>query len=108
MHDLSEQLREWSTSLAESVEPTDLDNIKGHGPPGPTHATRRWLAVAASIVVIVAGIAAVATLDDDDPDPVTPAINPPASAPVPESTRTHRQIRRLRTPQRFSAGPATT
>jgi hypothetical protein len=89
MHDLSEQLREWSTSLAESVEPTDLDNIKAsRASRTDAFATRRWLAVAASVVVIVAGIAAVATFGDDDSDPVTPATDPPASAPVPESTST--------------------
>jgi hypothetical protein len=89
MHDLSEQLREWSTSLAESVEPSDLVNIKASRPSGTdAFATRRWLAVAASVVVIVAGIVAVATFGNDDPDPVTPAANPPATAPVPEPTST--------------------
>jgi hypothetical protein len=88
VHDLSEQLREWSTSLAESVAPTDLDNLEARQASRADTGTRRWLAVAASIVVIVAGIAAVATLDNNDPDPVTPATNPPATAPVPEPTST--------------------
>jgi hypothetical protein len=89
VHDLSEQLREWSTSLAESVEPTDLDSIKAsRASRTDAFAARRWLAVAASVVVIVAGIAAVATFGNDDPDPVTPATNPPGTAPVPESTST--------------------
>ncbi len=88
MHDLSEQLREWSTSLAESVAPTELDAIKASQTSRTDTETRRWLAVAASIVVIVVGIAAVATLGNDDPEPVTPATNPPATAPVPESTST--------------------
>jgi hypothetical protein len=89
VHDLSEQLREWSTSLAESVEPTDLDSIKAsRASRTDAFAVRRWLAVAASVVVIVAGIAAVATFGNDDPDPVTPATNPPGTASVPESTST--------------------
>lgn len=84
MHDVSGQLREWSTSLADSVEPVGLDAIKarrtGSAP------TRRWLAVAASVVVVAGGVWAVATTGTGDPGPVIPATIPPAPTAATETT----------------------
>jgi hypothetical protein len=89
MPDVSEQLRAWSTLLADSVEPTDIDAVKApRTAQNGSAPTRRWLAVAASVAVVAAGIWAVATLGNGDPGPVSPATNPPAPTAVTETATT--------------------
>ena len=75
MPDLTEQLRTWSNSLAESVDPTGLEQVKST--PLDNHSNRRWLAAAASVVVIAVGLFAVATLGNGEADQTSPATNPP-------------------------------
>jgi hypothetical protein len=77
MHDPTDQLREWSKALAQGLEPADIERIKS-----PTTLTdnannnRRWLAVAASVLVIGAGLVAVATLGNGDANQISTATNP--------------------------------
>jgi hypothetical protein len=81
MPDVTDQLRDWSKALARAVEPADIETITS-----PTTSTdtpnvnRRWLAVAASVLVIGAGILAVATLGNGEPDQVSTATNPAPTA----------------------------
>ncbi len=81
MPDVTDQLGDWSKALARAVAPADIETITS-----PTTSTdtpnvnRRWLAVAASVLVIGAGIFAVATLDNDEPDEVSTASNPASTA----------------------------
>ncbi len=78
MHDVPEQLREWSKTLANAVDPTEIDRIKSPmSSPRTVDSNRRWLAVAASVLVVAVGIFAVATLGSDDADRMSPATNPP-------------------------------
>lgn len=95
MRDVSEQLREWSDALAQAVEPTTVDEITSPMVPSGRLDNRRWIAVAASIFVIGAGVVAVATLDNDGSGQIGPATNPPqteidsTTAPTqPSSTQT--------------------
>jgi hypothetical protein len=77
MHDPTDQLREWSKALAQGLEPADIERIKS-----PTTLTdnannnRRWLAVAASVLVIGVGLVAVATLGNGDANQISTATNP--------------------------------
>jgi hypothetical protein len=107
MRDVSEQLRAWSASLADSVEPTDIEALKatrtartGSGP------TRRWLAVAASVAVVAVGVWAVATLGNGDPGPVSPATNPPAPTAATETTApsTSEETSPVQTPESSGTG----
>lgn len=81
MPEVTDQLRDWSKALARAVEPADIETITS-----PTTSTdtpnmnRRWLAVAASVLVIGAGIIAVATLGNDDPEQISTASNPALTA----------------------------
>ena len=86
MHDHTDQLREWSEALARSLQPTDIEQVKAPMPGSHQRGNRRWIAVAASVVVIGAGIFAVATLDNDDADPVVPVTDPPQTGPDPSTT----------------------
>lgn len=86
MHDPTDQLREWSKALARAVEPADIERIKSPMFSTDAHANRRWIAVAASVLVIGAGIFAVATLGNDDADQVVPATNPPQTQPGPATS----------------------
>lgn len=77
MHDVPDQLREWSQSLAESIDPIGIERTKSPmTTPTEAATNRRWLAVAASMIVIVAGIGAVALVRSDDSDRISPATNP--------------------------------
>lgn len=78
MSDVPDQLREWAQSLADSVAPTEIGTLTTPAlTPAEPRGHRRWLAVAASIVIVIAGIAAVATLSGGD-DQVVPATDPTA------------------------------
>ena len=77
MHDPTDQLREWSKALAQDLEPADIERIKS--PMTLTDTTnnhRRWLAVAASVLVIGVGLIAVATLGNGDANQVSIATIP--------------------------------
>ena len=77
MHDVANQLREWSQSLAESIDPIGIERTTSPmTTPTETATNRRWLPVAASMIVIVAGIGAVALVRSDDSDRISPATNP--------------------------------
>lgn len=77
MHDVPDQLREWSQSLAESIDPIGIERTTSPmTTPTEAATNRRWLAVAASMIVIVAGIGAVALVRSDDSDRISPATNP--------------------------------
>lgn len=88
MPDLSDQLRDWAQSLADSVDPVDIDNVKSPvTAPIDGPGNRRWLAAAASIIVIAAATFAVATLPSDQPDQIIPATKPElVGATVPTAT----------------------
>ncbi len=87
MPDVSDQLRQWSTSLAAAVEPVDIDRITT-----PTDASagtstgHRWLAVAASAVVIAGGIFAVATFGNEGPGRIGPVTDPPRTSETETTT----------------------
>jgi hypothetical protein len=77
MHDPTDQLREWSKALAQGLEPADIERIKS--PMTLTDSAnnnRRWLAVAASVLVIGVGLVAVATLGNGDANQISTATNP--------------------------------
>ena len=77
MHDVPDQLREWSQSLAESIDPIGIERTTSPmSTQTETATSRHWLAVAASMIVIVAGIGAVALVRSDDSDRISPATNP--------------------------------
>lgn len=87
MPDVTDQLRDWSNALARAVEPVDLERITSPMTSTDTsNVDRRWLAVAASGVVIAAGILAVATLGNDDADQIIPATTPPHTQPAPATS----------------------
>lgn len=78
MRDVADQLREWSHSLAESIDPTDIERITSPGTASSgAFSNRRWLAVAASVIMVAGGGFAVATLGNNDSDRISPATNPP-------------------------------
>ena len=79
MPDVTEQLREWSKSLGRAVDPTGIEQVKSPMTVGNASfaGSRRWFAVAASIVLIATGIFAVVSLGNDDPDQMSSATNPP-------------------------------
>lgn len=77
MHNPTDQLREWSKALAQAVEPADIERTKSPmNLTDTTDSSRRWLAVAASVLVIGLGIFAVATLGNDDPEQISTATSP--------------------------------
>ncbi len=76
MHDPTDQLREWSKALAQDLEPTDIERIKSRMTLTDTANNRRWLAVAASVLVIGVGLVAVATLGNGDANQVSTATIP--------------------------------
>ncbi len=88
MHDVPDQLRDWSQSLAESIDPIGIERTTLPMPtPTETGTNRRWLAVAASMIVIVAGIGAVALVRSDDSDRTSPPVtNPTDSTEVTTAT----------------------
>ena len=97
MPDVTEQLREWSKSLGRAVDPTGIERIKSPMTVGNASfaGSRRWFAVAASIVLIATGIFAVVSLGNDDPDQMSSATNPPptvvastTAAPQPTTAET--------------------
>jgi hypothetical protein len=68
MPDVTDQLRAWSEALARAVQPADLDQVTSPSTAADTpRSNRRWLAVAASVLVIATGILALATLDNGEP-----------------------------------------
>ena len=88
MSDIHDQLRTWSQSLADSVAPTHVDAVRSSTTAsgasfttasGTSHPGRRWLAVAASMVFVVAGIVAIAILGDDGPGRISPATEVPGT-----------------------------
>ena len=88
MHDPTDQLREWSKALAQAVEPADIERIKSPMTLTTTvKNNRRWLAVAASVVVIGVGIVAIATIGNGDASQISTATNP-ASTEVDATTAT--------------------
>jgi hypothetical protein len=88
MHDPTDQLREWSKALAQAVEPADIERIKSPMTLTTTAKNnRRWLAVAASVVVIGVGIVAIATIGNGDASQISTATNP-ASTEVDTTTAT--------------------
>jgi hypothetical protein len=100
MPDITDQLRDWSDSLAQAVEPVDLEAITSTSTTRETpDLDRRWLAVAASVLVVGAGIVAVATLGNSEPGQVNTATNP---ATTPSATSPTSE------PGAISAPPATT
>ncbi len=77
MPDVPDQLREWSKILAEAVDPVDIETIKSPRPtPTETFNNHRWLAVAASVLLVATGIFGVALLGNDDSDRISPSTNP--------------------------------
>ncbi len=85
MHDLTNQLRQWSESLAQVADRTDLNMIKSPVIPADRFSTnRRWFAVAASVILVAAAVAAVATVGNGDSQRIGPATNPtqPTSSPT--------------------------
>lgn len=88
MHDPTDQLHEWSKALARAVEPADIERIKSPMTLTDTAKNnRRWLAVAASVVVIGVGTVAIATIGNDDASQISTATNP-ASTEVDTTTAT--------------------
>ncbi len=87
MPDISEQLRIWSQSLADSVAPADIKQVvtPPFAPDGSSHG-RRWLAAAASLVFVVAGIVGIAALSNDGPDRNGPVTDVPDTTNEPDST----------------------
>lgn len=80
MPDISDQLRNWSKRLADATPAADIETITS--PSTTTDAStsgRRWLAVAASVIVVTGGILAIAVLRDKDSGPGLPATN---TAPI--------------------------
>jgi hypothetical protein len=107
MHDVSEQLRAWSASLADSVEPTDIETLETTRTARTgSRPTRRWLAVAASVAVVTVGVWAVATLGTGDPGPVSPATNTPAPTAATETTApsTGEETSPVQTPESSGTG----
>lgn len=87
MRDISDQLREWSNSLAESVDPVELDRTRSLQATSTEPATKpRWLAIAASIVLVVGGVVAIGLPRNRDSDDITPATTPSNPTDVPETT----------------------
>ena len=87
MHDISDQLREWSNSLAESVDPVDLDRTRSlHATSTEPATTVRWFAIAASLVLVVGGVVALSVLRNRDSDHITPATTPSSPTAVTEVT----------------------
>ena len=77
MPEITDQLRDWSKALARAVDPADIERIKSPMTSTDTPNTnRRWLAVAASVLVIGAGMFAVATLGSSDSDQIDTATDP--------------------------------
>ena len=77
MHDPTDQLREWSKALAQALEPADIERTKSPMTLNNTaNNNRRWLAVAASVLVIGVGLVAVATLGNGDANQISTATNP--------------------------------
>jgi hypothetical protein len=77
MHDPTDQLRDWSKALAQALEPADIERIKSPMTLTDTaNNNRRWLAIAASVLVIGVGLVAVATLGNGDTDQISTATSP--------------------------------
>ena len=80
MHDLPEQLRDWSKALAKGVEPANIDRIKSPMSAADSfNENRRWLAVATSVLVVAAGIFAIANLGRNESGRISPSTNPPST-----------------------------
>lgn len=78
MRDVSEQLREWSSALAQTVEPTTLEDIASPTAPSGGFDSRRWIAaVAASALVIGAGVVAITAMGNEGSDQIGPVLDPP-------------------------------
>lgn len=92
MDDISIQLRRWSTALADSAPITPIDEVESGPPTTPGGRSRtRVLAAAASVVVVGAGITAIAVFgSDNDPAPTSPTevTTPESSTTTPSSTST--------------------
>lgn len=99
MPDVTEQLQAWSRSLADATPPVDVAQVVAgvvdDGQRGSGGTRVRWLAVAASIVLLAGAVVAVVQLGDDD-ERVGPAATP-SSPPSSEVTTTP-----------ATTGPATT
>jgi hypothetical protein len=90
MPDITDQLRDWSDSLAQAVEPVDLEAITSASTTRETpDLDRRWLAVAAAVVVVGVGLGAVAALGNGEQrqagTATIPATTPSATSPTSES-----------------------
>lgn len=80
MRDVADQLRAWSRSLAESIDPIDISAATSPvDTPRKPVPNRRWLAVAASLVVIVAGVGAVVLAQRSDSDRIRPVTSVPVT-----------------------------
>jgi len=90
MHDVPDQLREWSSSLGDAIDPVEIEAVTSGSSTTAAGATnRRWGLVAASLVVVASGAVAVAVARGDDdtvrttPTPIeTDSPSVPASNPV--------------------------
>lgn len=82
MPDITDQLRDWSDSLAQAVEPVDIEAIASTSTTRETpDLNRRWLAVAASVVVVGVGLVAVATLGNGEQRQTGTATVPATTTP---------------------------
>jgi hypothetical protein len=88
--DTERRVRAAMRELGESHQPDTegrwpASHPRGERRPVPPSSTRRWMLVAASFVVVLAGIAAVVAIQGNDGDPATDPAPPPTA---PEGERT--------------------
>lgn len=94
MPDISDQLETWAAALAESAAPVGIDTVTGRpmssaaGSNSTFTTSRRWMAVAASVGLVVGGIAAAIYLGGRGDRQVRSAASSVDPATLPTSTAT--------------------